>query len=381
MIRRLFFSILFSMMSLAGFCQVEDSLDLRSEVKQMEAVNEQPTTETPKNNVWKEKWEKIYEVIKDFSRVDKRYIEPQQYNYTVMLQNTNTIESYTLSNKNGEEVVFAPKPSFKVGPYVGWRWLVLGYTIDFTHLGDGHNKQGFDFSLYSNQIGFDIFFRNSGNDYRVRSMTLGEGIDTRAMKNVSFDGLKSKVQGFNIYYIVNHKRFSYPAAFSQSTRQLISQGSPLAGFGYMRHNLKIDADRLGELVKERLGSEVEGIHLEDSTLHGANVHYTDFSLSGGYGYNWVFAPQWLFAASLSVAVAYKQATGDLRRETSLFRDFSFRNLNLDGVGRFGVVWNNGRWYAGTSAIFHTYNYKKSQFSTNSTFGNLNIYVGINFGNR
>ena len=88
-----------------------------------------------------------------------------------------------------------------------------------------------------------------------------------------------------------------------------------------------------------------------------------------------------FAASLSVAVAYKQATGDLRRETSLFRDFSFRNLNLDGVGRFGVVWNNGRWYAGTSAIFHTYNYKKSQFSTNSTFGNLNIYVGINFGNR
>jgi hypothetical protein len=111
------------------------------------------------------------------------------------------------------------------------------------------------------------------------------------------------------------------------------------------------------------------------------VHYTDFSLSGGYGYNWVFAPQWLFAASLSVAVAYKQATGDLRRETSLFRDFSFRNLNLDGVGRFGVVWNNGRWYAGTSAIFHTYNYKKSQFSTNSTFGNLNIYVGINFGNR
>ena len=63
LIRRLFFSILFSMMSLAGFCQVEDSLDLRSEVKQMEAVNEQPTTETPKNNVWKEKWEKVYEEL------------------------------------------------------------------------------------------------------------------------------------------------------------------------------------------------------------------------------------------------------------------------------------------------------------------------------
>ena len=370
------------MISLAGFCQGEDSLGLRTDVAPVESRSEQLVIEREKNNIWKEKWEKIYEVIKDFSRVDKHYIEPQLYNYTVMLQNTNTIESYTLRNKQGQEVVFAPKPSFKVGPYVGWRWLVLGYTIDFTHLGDGHNKQGLDFSIYSNQIGFDIFFRNSGNDYRVRSMTLGDDIDTRAMKNVSFDGLKSKVRGFNVYYIFNHKRFSYPAAFSQSTRQLISQGSPLAGFGYMRHNLTIDTDRLGEMVKERLGDEVEGIKVEnDSTLRGANVHYSDYSLSGGYGYNWVFAPQWLFAASLSVAVGYKHTTGDLRRESSLFRDFSFRNFNLDGVGRFGIVWNNGRWYAGASAIFHTYNYEKSQFSTNSTFGNLNFYVGVNFGDR
>ena len=46
-------------------------------------------------------FDKVYEVIKSFSRVDKKYIEPQHYNYTVMLQNTNTFESYTLSNKDG----------------------------------------------------------------------------------------------------------------------------------------------------------------------------------------------------------------------------------------------------------------------------------------
>lgn len=366
-----FVFILLSLSCLTVSGQTMDSLS----VQQVAPITQ------PKEKAWKRKWNELYEIIKEFSRVDKRYIEPQQYNYTVMLQNTNTLESYTLSNKQGQEVVFAPRPSFKVGPYVGWRWLVLGYTIDFTHLNDGHNKRGFDFSLYSNQVGFDIFFRNSGNDYQIRSMTLGDGIDTRPMKNVSFDGLESSIRGINIYYIVNHKRFSYPAAFSQSTRQLISQGSPLAGIGYTRHSLKINADRLGELVKDRLGSQVEMMQLGDSTLHGANIHYTDFSLSGGYGYNWVFAPKWLFAASLSVAVGYKKSTGDLQRESSLLRDFSFRNFNLDGVGRVGIVWNNSRWYAGASAIFHTYNYEKSQFSTNTTFGNLNIYVGFNFGDR
>ena len=46
-----------------------------------------------------------------------------------------------------------------------------------------------------------------------------------------------------------------------------------------------------------------------------------------------------------------------------------------------MVWNNTRWYAGWSAILHSYNYKKSQFSTNSFFGSLNFYVGLNFGDR
>ena len=49
----------------------------------------------PQQPVKESLFDKVYEVIKDFSRVDKHYIEPQHYNYTVMLQNTNTYESYT----------------------------------------------------------------------------------------------------------------------------------------------------------------------------------------------------------------------------------------------------------------------------------------------
>ena len=58
-----------------------------------------------------------------------------------------------------------------------------------------------------------------------------------------------------------------------------------------------------------------------------------------------------------------------------------RNFNLDGVGRFGIVWNNNKVYAGASTILHSYNYNKQHFSTNNFFGSVNIYVGINFGKR
>ena len=324
-------------------------------------------------------FDKVYEVIKSFSRVDKKYIEPQHYNYTVMLQNTNTFESYTLSNKDGQEIVLSPEPSVKLGPYVGWRWLVLGYTIDIFHLFEGHHKQDWDISLYSNQIGIDLFYRKTGNDYKLRRVYLGEDISTDAVRNMPFGGFNASIKGFNLYYIMNHKRFSYPAAFNQSTCQKISCGSPLVGIGYTQHSLNIDVGRLNNLLEMHLGQDYS-VSM-DSSLVAAKVSYSDFSVSGGYAYNWVFAKNWLAAASLSLAVGHRRSTGKMDRGSFQLRDFSFRNFNLDGVGRFGMVWNNTRWYAGWSAILHSYNYKKSQFSTNSFFGSLNFYVGLNFGDR
>ncbi|MBQ5982541.1 MAG: DUF4421 domain-containing protein [Prevotella sp.] len=323
-------------------------------------------------------WEKAYEVVKEFSRVDSNYIEDQRFNYTVMLQNTNTYESYWFKDEKGYSIRLTPKLSTKFGPYVGWRWIVLGYTIDFSHLSDGKNKQDFDFSIYSNQVGIDIHYRKTGNNYKIRSLYLGEDVNTDVMEDLEFDGFEASIKGLNVYYIFNHKKFSYPAAFSQSTCQRKSAGSYLMGFSYTRHNINLDAKRLMTLINERMGLEAPP---EDQMLQSATVNYTDISISAGYAYNWVFARDWLFGVSLSLALGNKRSVGEKEYKRFSFRDFSFNSLNIDGIGRFGIVWNNTKYYAGMSAILHTYNYSKSQFSTNSTFGNLNIYFGFNFGNR
>ena len=43
---------------------------------------------------------KLYNIVKEFTRVDSNYIEAQKYNYAAMLQNTNTYEMYRISNSN-----------------------------------------------------------------------------------------------------------------------------------------------------------------------------------------------------------------------------------------------------------------------------------------
>lgn len=70
--------------------------------------------------------------------------------------------------------------------------------------------------------------------------------------------MKSSVKGFNLYYIFNHRKFSYPAAYAQSTVQRRSAGSWLAGIGYTRHTLEVDWEKLEDVVVDKMGEKFGG---------------------------------------------------------------------------------------------------------------------------
>ena len=315
--------------------------------------------------------------IRGFSYIDENYVEPQHYNWSVMIQGIYNYDFYRLSSTgdNRQTVTFAPSPTFKFGPYFGWRWLFAGYTFDINHVDVSNLKQEFVFSIYAAQLGADIYYRRTGSDYKIRNVSLGKGMEKERFENLSFDGLNVGITGFNVYYIFNHQRFSYPAAFAQSTMQKISCGSWMAGFGYMRNSLELDYEKLQNTLQEATNKKVE----LDSGLMFNSVKYYNVNASVGYAYNWVFARNCLFCSSLSLALAYKKSRGETADEDKT--GFNINNFNVDGIGRFALVYNNNRWYAGASAIVRAYHNRKSRFAANNIFGNLNLYVGYNFGAR
>ena len=316
----------------------------------------------------------IRQTIRGFDRLQDEYIEPQHYEFTIMGQITRTYENFILSS-NGQSIRLAPDGRTKVGPYFGWRWFFLGYTFDIKNIGFGIGglKKEFDLSIYSSQVGIDIYYRRSGDDYKIRDAKLGYGIDGRIFDGMPFGGVNVGMTGVSAYYIFNHGRFSYPAAFAQSTCQKISCGSWLAGAGYTNNTLDMDYDELEKALKERLGP---GVELDvDSGMMFKDIHYNDFMISGGYAYNWVFAKNWLFCASAQLALSYKTSYGKVADEK---QGFDFSKVNLDGIGRFGIVYNNTRWYVGASAILRSNNYHTSRFTANNIFGSFNAYIGYNF---
>jgi len=316
----------------------------------------------------------IREVVREFDRTEDDYIEPPHYELAVEMRATRNFEDFVLSS-NGQSIMFSPDQRIKLGPYFGWRWVFLGTTFDLRNIQLFGNsaKREIDFSIYASQVGVDLFYRRTGSDYKLRDVRMGYGIDGRLFEGVPFDGISVGITGVNAYYIFNHRHFSYPAAFSPGTVQKISCGSWLAGAGYTRNTLDLDFDKLKHTVENRLGGDVE-VKLDSGMLFD-RVKYSDFSLSVGYAYNWVFAKDLLFCASGQAALAYKTSYGNTAGE---YDGFSIKKVNLDAIGRFALVYNNTRWYTGLNAILRTKNYHTARFTANNIFGSFSAYIGYNF---
>ena len=208
------------------------------------------------------------------------------------------------------------------------------------------------------------------------------GEEAREVEGESCHGINVKVTGINAYYIFNHKRFSYPAAFAQSTVQRKSCGSWKAGFSYTRHELNFD---YGALPPALTQDPEHGLS-QDFRIN--KLKYDDYSISCGYAYNWVFKPGWLLCVSLAPAIGYKQTRSNVEPVEKEETDepfwssiFNLDNFNVDVTGRVGLVWNNTKYFGGLSLIVHNYNYRHNRLSINNTFGTLNFYVGLNFHKR
>lgn len=309
----------------------------------------------------------------NFSDFDTLYISPNRYNYALMVTHFSNFEYYSVTSElpQPQKLSFSPNPHNKIGLYFGWRWIFLGWSVDVDDIYRKTNRKNrgteFDLSLYSSKLGVDIFYRRTGNNYKIHKI---RGFYDEIPSNYSenFNGLKVDIKGLNLYYIFNNRKFSYPAAFSQSTNQRRNAGTFIAGFSISKHNLDFDYLQLPEYIQERMNP---GMKVN-------KIKYTNANISFGYAYNWVFARNCLACLSLTPAIAYKAS--DVDAETHEGKAW-YGKFNLDFLLRAGVVYNNGKYFVGTSFVGKNYNYHRNNFSVDNGFGTLQIYAGFNFNLR
>lgn len=330
-----------------------------------DSIQEDSVT-TPKPSAFKRAIKKFM----NFSDFDTLYISPNRYNYALMATHFSNFEYYSVTSEfpQPQKLSFSPNPHNKIGLYFGWRWIFLGWSVDIDDIYRKTNRKNkgteFDLSLYSSKLGVDIFYRRTGNNYKIHKIW-GFYDEIPSDYSEDFSGLKVDIKGLNLYYIFNNRKFSYPAAFSQSTNQRRNAGTFIAGFSISKHNLDFDYQQLPAYIQERMNP---GMKVN-------KIKYTNANISFGYAYNWVFARNCLACLSLTPAIAYKAS--DVDAETQEGKAW-YSKFNLDFLLRAGVVYNNGKYFVGTSFVGKNYNYHRNNFSLDNGFGTLQVYVGFNF---
>jgi hypothetical protein len=195
---------------------------------------------------------------------------------------------------------------------------------------------------------YELTVSASSNRYIIdfeyqRSNTLSGDITTKnRMWQVDKNFLKMKLMNLTACYIFNHRKFSYPAAFTQSYFQKRSAGSWLAGFSLMGGNVHTNDDA---------PAEAPDIHLKVFNI----------SIGGGYGYNLV-CRNWLFhLTAMPTIIVYNYNNISIEGvEMEEFTHFPDLLINC----RAAIIYNiSPRYFIGTSLVVNS-----------STLGNFNHYT-------
>lgn len=212
---------------------------------------------------------------------------------------------------------------------VAYRGLGLGVAVNPAKFAGKCKDFEYNLNSYSNRYGFDVVFLSS-KTYHGYKASDAERIDIRKGQ------ISQNALNLNFYYAFNYRRFSFPAAFSQSYIQKRSAGSWMIGASFD-------------------GSKTE--------LNDMTIRLNEFAVGAGYAYNLVIARHWLcHLSALPTMTIYSHdytktltsadednapsATSTVRHDMK----YHFPSAIITGRGAVVYSWRNK--FAGATAVYN-----------------------------
>lgn len=279
-------------------------------------------------------------------KIDTLYIQRPSTNWTFKLRTNisgSSINMGSISDLHNNHGRVEKDIKVSLALAVVYKGLGIGLAFNPAKLIGKSKYTDFEFNAasYGNKFGFEFVYSNANNysgNIRI------DGTDYPVHRSSG----KLSTYNINAYYAFNGRKFSFPAAFSQSYIQRRSAGSWLLGLSIMGARIK----------------------LKDTGVPNANnirAWLGNFSIGGGYGYNLVTRHHWmLHLSALPTLVVvnrnnYKAEDGD-----KTFSPFKFPDFIL--TERAAIVHDFSRqWFASVTGVLN-----------NSIFGKPDkFFMGFN----
>ena len=183
-----------------------------------------------------------------------------------------------------------------------------------------YNDYELNINSYGNRFGWDFIYQDASNFTGWHDHEGMERIELPA------DMLSVKTLNLNAYYAFNNRRFSYPAAFSQSYIQRRSAGSFLLAASGMGQEAKLDWEQK------------------------MNLKMTNIGIGAGYGYNYVPAQGWLLHLSALPTFMVYSHTSMTFGDTRVPLHHHFPEVIITGRG--AVVRQTKNLFYGLSMVYN-----------------------------
>lgn len=235
------------------------------------------------------------------------------------------------------------KTTFSVG--VNYLGVAVSLSLNPAKLLGKYKDFEVNLSSYGRRWGFDVGYQDA------RNFTGWYQDEGEPRIELPPEVLTMKALNANAYYVLNHRRFSYPAAFSQSYIQRRSAGSFLLG--------------------------VSGLHMqaETSGAFESLLKMTNIGLGAGYGYNWVPWRNWLFHLSVLPTLTVFSHTSLTVSDDRIPLDYHFPEVIV--TSRAAIVRQFGNMFAGTRIVYHFTNIgDRDKLSLYHNKWHARLFVGL-----
>lgn len=257
-----------------------------------------------------------------FNSYNPEYVVGTGHRWKARLVNENWTDSYALHfRKNHANMRMLSHLNDNIGAYIQYMAVSVGYSVDLNTIFSGKKTDHtrFDTNFNCALFNFDLYYyRSSGTVIRQFY-----GYKDNHLINIEFPGVTSKNFGVSLYYFLNNKKYSQGAAYNFSKFQKKSAGSWMVGITYSNLDIAMDFEKLAPELRPLFT-------FPDSYLH---LHYYSYCLLGGYGYNWVWHPKWLFNITVMPSVGFNHCYEDSS-------DGSGNQFALNIHGRTSLTYNH-----------------------------------------
>lgn len=294
---------------------------------------------------------------KTFNSYNPEYVISTKKNWKLIGKNYNWMESYVMLFPNNQKLHLRSDVYCDVGAYISFMAVSVGYTAKLNNMfGNGRStRSNFNFSFQTSLFTANLDVVKSHGGTRI--VKLGKRNDFP----LQFGDVRLESLSGDAYYYFNHWKYSQAAAYCYSKYQLKSSGSAVLGFAFNHQNIDLSFEDMPQSIREELPALQSHYHFK----------YTDYSILGGYAYNWVPRPKkWLVNVTMLPSIGYKHTYKGASDGLPHMISANFR-------GSFSVVYNHRALFVSMlgKADLHFY------FARNYTFFNSIESLSLNVGMR